>query len=559
MAKFIPRGPKRYRHQQVGLRKLISTGGIGALLMDPGLGKTSVTLDYLSLLALKYPDREIRVLVAAPLAAIDTWVEQAMDYVHDDVAVWAECLGGSLLQRAEALSSRGGAPRINTPKRGPRDSWQGPRAAHWNKSWMIRTRSPEGRSEPIERFEGPDALGTTGPRLVLCVTNLDTFASRAQVTRSRTMADVMSDAVRRFNPEVVVVDEMHRIKGGSSNTSRLLSRIGRMVPRRIGLTGTVMPTGPADVWAQWRFLDPYAFGEPDDDGVIREATLGRFKERFIKYGGFMGREITGYINLDQMQEVMSRTAIVARKEEALDLPPVTQVRVTVNLTDREKAAYADMAALYAADLLDVDGNKVENVADSSLTQWIRLRQITSGYLPDSATGKIHDIGSSKANTAASLVHDNLAGEKRIVIFAVFTHEIELLRKKITRKGTEVMVVTGATSKDERLRMRKRFGVDPDVDPTRMVMIAQIQTMSLAVNELVSASHAVFASLTLKRDELVQAIDRLNRIGQTRPMFMHFLIAPGTIDEVIKKSHDEGTDLESSMLNHVAAITARGSI
>lgn len=124
----------------------------------------------------------------------------------------------------------------------------------------------------------------------------------------------------------------------------------------------------------------------------------------------------------------------------------------------------------------------------------------------------------------------------------------MLANKLQRAGTEVMVIEGGTAGDERIRMRERFGSD---DPQRMVMVAQITTMSLAVNELVTASHAVFASLSQQRDEYVQARDRLNRIGQERPVTFWHVCAPGTVDEVILKSHREKTSLENAMLKHVA--------
>lgn len=98
-----------------------------------------------------------------------------------------------------------------------------------------------------------------------------------------------------------------------------------------------------------------------------------------------------------------------------------------------------------------------------------------------------------------------------------------------------------------MAMRKRFGSD---DSARIVMIAQIKTMSLAVNELVTANHCIFASLSQQRDDLIQARDRLNRIGQTRPVTFWYALAPGTVDTVIMQSHRDRTDLENAMLQHI---------
>ena len=160
---------------------------------------------------------------------------------------------------------------------------------------------------------------------------------------------------------------------------------------------------------------------------------------------------------------------------------------------------------------------------------------------------MHEVGDSKVQTIRSLVHDTLAGESRVVVFCQFTHEILALKKALAAKGTEVMVIAGGTPNDERMRMRQRFG---SAAPERMVMVAQITTMSLAVNELVTASNAVFGSMTLQRDEYVQARDRLNRLGQERPVTFWHVVAPGTVDEVILQSHQQRTDLETAVLRHI---------
>lgn len=84
----------------------------------------------------------------------------------------------------------------------------------------------------------------------------------------------------------------------------------------------------------------------------------------------------------------------------------------------------------------------------------------------------------------------------------------------------------------------------------MVIVAQIKTLSLAVNELVTANHAIFASMSQRRDEYIQARDRLDRIGQTRPVTFWHALVPSSVDHVILKSHTERTNLEDAMLKHI---------
>lgn len=546
--KFVPKGPRRYAHQRRILRRIIETKGVCALLCEPGTGKTAPTLDYLSILALKSPtvvngDREIRALVISPKAAVDNWVIQAEKYVHDGVNVWAEALGGSILQKAEAIRSRG--PEYYRPRRIARkkDAAQLPhRGLNADRAELIYARGAKGPAR------GPADLKDK-PRLILLSLNYDTFASRAS-RGSTTMADVLMEAVKRFKPDVIVCDEMHKLKGPGSNTSRLVSRVGNLSRRRIGLTGTVMPHSPMDVFAQWRFLQPTAFGAYDPrTGQRKRATFGEFQRRFGVMGGFMGREVVRYINLDEMQAIMADNSIVVKKEDALDLPQAVDVVIPVVLSSKEQRIYNEMKSDLAATLGDKQG---QTSVPNRLTQMLRLRQITAGHLPND-DGEVQIIGDSKVSTIASIAHDTLEGEKRIVVFAVFRHEIEELRRVLSKPGTEVLVIDGTTPDSERLRLRKRFG-DTANHPERIILVAQIKTISLSVNELVTASNAIFASLSQQRDDLIQARDRLNRIGQKRKMTFWFPLARGTVDEVIYKSHEDRTNLEAAVLKHVQGIT-----
>ena len=551
MTAFEFGGPPRFAHQKAGLKKLIDCKGVGALLMEPGTGKTAVTLDYCSLLALASERGEARVLVTGPLAAVDQWALQAPKWVSPQVNVWAEALGGTGPQRVEGLRSRGGKrpAKLTANTRGS----EAVRAAHTNKSWAIAARR-DGVEVPREEAEelGPDVLGGTMPRLVIEAINIDMLSQRRAVG-SRTFADVLLDAVKDFDPDLVVIDEMHKIKSISSNSSKLAARIGAKVKRRIGLTGTVIPHSPLDVYAQWRFIDPYAFGRVQPDGTRKRATFQAFKEDYAVMGGYMGREVTGFKNLDRLEEIMGERAAVAIKSECLDLPEATDTIVPVNLSSKELKAYEEMRSQLQVTFREEDdtresGEKVtgEATAFSRLTRAIRLRQITAGFLPDD-NGEMREIGRSKAKTIASIVHDTLPDEKRIVVFGSFPSELAAISDEISRPGTTVLTITGDTPPEERLALRQRFGSDSD---ERLVIVAQIRTLSVAVNELVTAQHAIFASLPWQRDDIVQARDRLNRLGQRGSTTFWYALAPNTIDEVVYRAYQDRTDLEKVLMNHI---------
>lgn len=525
MRTFTPYGPSRFDHQNRALRKIIETKGRCALLMDPGLGKTAVVLDYLSILA-QASNAQVRALVLAPLAAVDTWVIQARQYIDPSkVAVWAEVPGGTVRQKLDVLEDRvGHSSKGHNKQHGVRRSLA---LDHWG-------RTPD---SPLSALTPVD-----GPSVMIEVLNLDVLSQRSPAGKgSRNTSDLIVDAVRRYSPDVIVVDESHRIKSPSSNVSRCAARLTRLSPRRIILTGTVMPHSPLDVWAQWRFMEPTAFSRISSGGMRKPMPFSQFKDRFGVWGGWMNKQVVAFQRLDEMQDTMALNAFVARKEDSLDLPPVTEVNVPVLLSPAEEQAYLDMKKKMAATI-----SHSTVTVPNRLAQLMRLRQLTSGYIPDDS-GRVRVVGSSKVNTIRSLVRDTLAGETRIVIFAHFRQEIEMLRDALVEKDTAVDVIDGSTPQSSRIRIRERFGSQ---DPRRIVLIAQTKTMSLAVNELVTASHAIFASLPQQRDDVIQAKGRLDRQGQTRPVTIWYAIAPKTVDEVILHSHQQRTDLETAMLAHV---------
>jgi len=383
--------------------------------------------------------------------------------------------------------------------------------------------------------------------------NLDTLSQRRQIG-SKTMADVVLSAVTAFDPDLVVIDEMHKIKSVSSNASRLAGRIGSRVERRIGLTGTVIPHSPLDVYGQWRFLDPHAFGRVQPNGERRVATFKHFKEDYAEMGGYMGYEVVGFKNLDRLEEIMGERSSVAIKEECLDLPDAVDTVLPVALSPKELKAYEDMRTKLQVEFREEDDVREASpggdaaTAASRLVRMTRLRQITAGHLPDDE-GQVREIGRSKAKTIASLIHDTLEDEKRIVAFGTFTRELAALEEEIADKRTTVLRIDGSTKPEDRLAMRQRFGSD---DPARLVIVAQIKTLSVAVNELVTARNAIFASLPWQRDDIVQARDRLNRLGQKSATTFWYALAPNTVDDLVFQAYQDRTDLEKTLMNHIYA-------
>jgi len=525
------------QHQVDGVKFIDSMDGIAALLWDPGVGKTGATLAWVDRLAAQI--QEVRVLVVAPLTAADTWVLQPPGFM--DSTVKARMLEGTTLS-------------ILTKIKQARDWGQVPDA-------KIETNHPGDI-----RFWKPGNRHQRVTILSLSAGSISTFCSN----RPKTVQ--MLKAMRAYAPHVVVVDESHIIKSAEANISKAMYQIGQLAPHRIILTGTVNPLGPLDCYGQWRFLAPWTFSDQYDEpwtktpltmtktqkASIRPWPWGRFKNRFTIPGGYKGKGIGDYISLDTpggLNDRVAERSHVVKKEDALDLPPVTDIDVHVTLNPKEQKAYNEMLKDLAL-LLD-SGELLE--APNALAKRMKLRQITAGFVRDTETGEVHIIGDTKRKGMVEVATTQLAGEQRLVMFGYFTSECHMLAEMIRKtekaagRKTTVEVITGATKASERLAIRQRFG-DVSGNPERTILVAQQRTMSISVNELVTAQNAIYGSMSERRDDWVQSRGRLDRQGQTGNKVTFWnVFAPNTIDSVMLASHKDRGDLEKALLDHIRSV------
>jgi hypothetical protein len=374
----------------------------------------------------------------------------------------------------------------------------------------------------------------------------------------------MLQAIRKYAPHVIVMDESHMIKAHGSNISKAMYQIGQLAPHRIILTGTVNPHSSLDCYGQWRFLAPWTFSDQADEpfvktplkmtrmqmASVRPWSWGKFQGLYAEMGGYKGKAVMG-VNPRTIKDLRNRVAersMVVRKEDALDLPPTTDIDIHVTLSPKEIRAYQQMRDELAAEM--ADGSLLE--APNALAKIMKLRQITAGFARDTDTGTVYRIGESKEKAVCEVVSVQLAAEDRVVVFAYFRSECAALADRLRKMGEHVEVITGETKAKDRLAIRQRFG-DVSRNPQRTVLVAQARTMSISVNELVTAQHAVYASMSERRDDWVQSRGRLDRKGQTAPVTFWNCFVPGeTVDQIMLDRHKDRGNLEKALLDHIRA-------
>ena len=320
----------------------------------------------------------------------------------------------------------------------------------------------------------------------------------------------MLKALQAARPELLVLDECHRIKSPGGVTSRRLAALAKAIPRVLGLTGTPMPHSPLDIYAQLRTIDPGVFGLSAARFRARYATLESKPYAPVPV-------VTGYRNLEELHERLEWVAYRLRADEVLTLPPLRTTERYVVLPARVRQAYDELEHEFIT-WLDELGNR-PIVAANVLVKVLRLQQLASSIVPVD-DGEWTLLEPAKQVALAEWLED--IGGAPSVVFARFHGDLAQVRAACSKLGRPCYELSGTVKQLD----------DWDNDASGQAVLAvQLQAGSLGIN-LTKAQHAAFMSLPQSLGEYRQAIARLHRAGQGHPVVITHIVAIDTVDEAI---------------------------
>lgn len=352
----------------------------------------------------------------------------------------------------------------------------------------------------------------------------------AVINYESTHREGIFEALAAYKPDLIVCDESQRIKNPSAAQSKALHKLGDAAPFRMILSGTPVQNNAVDLYSQYRFLDPAVYG----------ANFYAFKNRYCIMGGYGQHQIVGYRNMDELVEKEHSVAYRVTKEECLDLPQQTFINRYVQFTDAEQAIYEQ---LRKSSFLELETG--ENVtATTILTMYLRLMQLTGGFLTADESTRPKQVNTAKLDALADIVDDYVVDAgKKLVIFARFRAEIAAIENLLRLRKIQYGSIYGDVLMEERGKIVEDFQTNPDTK----VFVAQIQTAGLGIT-LHAASTAVFYSYDYNYANYAQALARIHRIGQRLPVTYIHLVVDGSIDEKILAALENKEDMAKTVVD-----------
>lgn len=323
-------------------------------------------------------------------------------------------------------------------------------------------------------------------------------------------------------PKAVILDEAHVIKNRSTQRTKATQALAKHAQFVLALTGTPILNRPVEIFNAVNVVAPGVF-----------PNFWTFAQKFCgaKHNRF-GWDFTGSSNIPELHDLLRRTCMIRRlKADVLtDLPAKQRSHVPMNLSREDGVRYANAEDDFIGWLRrEGETEKAKRASRAETLSRIEgLKQIA-------ALGKL--------DAAKEWIADFLESGKKLVVFATHHNVMDAIERAFP--GITVRL-DGTTSQIKRQEAVDRF----QNDPTIRLFVGNVQAAGIGIT-LTAADSVAFLELPWTPGALVQAEDRVHRIGQTESVTAYYLMAAGTIEEEIAELLDKKARVLAQVLDGVA--------
>lgn len=273
---------------------------------------------------------------------------------------------------------------------------------------------------------------------------------------------------------MLVVDEAHYIKNPDAQRTQNVVRLATNSDRTVLMTGTPLENRPSEFVSLVNTCDQ---------------PLAR------QLGAASANRIETVVAAHQFETLVAPVYLRRNQEDVLhELPECLEVDEWVSLSAACQGLYLNAVR---------EGNVMA------------MRQAANG----------HDTNSAKFSRLDELLQYYRSEQRKIVIFSFFLRTLDLVGELVGEHHR----IDGSVAAQRRMPLIDEFNNTPGW----AAMICQINAAGVGLN-LQAASAVVLVEPQFKPTTEWQAIKRVHRIGQSRRVVVHRLLARETIDESLKE-------------------------
>ena len=311
---------------------------------------------------------------------------------------------------------------------------------------------------------------------------------------------ILKNEIMDKNFQCLIVDESSVMKNMKSQiTQEILSMI-EVIPHRFVLSGCPTPNHNSEIFPQMKLVDADVLGN--------------------NYYGFLAKYFSQdmenphrwYQTEENKQAYFNRLrnkSVFLSKEDCIDLPEKTFEIKKFTLLKEQKSHYDNM-------IKDIQDNINTWSKFEFTAKLMKLREIVSGFVIDKQGGII-DFETSKDVLLKESIEE--IGDKQIIIWCQFVHEIERLAEKFNG----VALTSKTKNRNSIIKQFKNGQIK--------LLFTNPQLVGKGLT-FINCNYNIYYSLSFSYEEFKQSQDRIHRIGQKNKCTYIILQGKDAIDERI---------------------------
>lgn len=332
--------------------------------------------------------------------------------------------------------------------------------------------------------------------------------------------------------DAIILDEAHYIKGRKTKWTLALKDLSTISGDVLQLTGTPMPNWANELFSLIQVLRPTESGRGQkygsywrwvDEWFKQSKVYGAKNDRAMKIDGLAACSIRCSIRAandpcehfhEFVAENLGDQFLRRLRDDVLgDLPPLTEASISVDLDTGARRMYKELKKEYFS--LTEDGSEVIAWSEGSLNVMID-KITTSPWL-------LEQEGEPRGGKFDRLKFDLENRSQPTLVLAHYRDSVEASKRVAELAGARAAAVHGGVSRKARAQHIADFKAGK-LD----VLVGSLETISEGIT-LTQADMAIFVEKSYKPSRNEQAMRRVHRIGQTRPVTVLDYVAPGTVD------------------------------
>jgi DNA repair and recombination protein RAD54B len=362
--------------------------------------------------------------------------------------------------------------------------------------------------------------------------------------------------------DIVIADEGHRLK--TANNKAMLAIQSLNTERRIILSGTPLQNDLGEFYTAIDFVNPGLLGQRSAFKRTFEAPILRSRqpeasESELEKGEARWKELVALTS----RFMIRRTAEVLSKY----LPPKTEHIVFCRPTKAQAEAYRAILAspIFAAAMGSTDmalqlimvlkkicnsPSLLKSKKDDEATPSEMLQALLPLIPPQVLNSQ---ASSTKLRLLDTLVHKiYTTTEEKIVIVSNYTTTLDMIERLLVSLSYTYLRLDGSTPSGKRQGLVEKFNKTPKT--TSFAFLLSAKSGGVGLN-LIGASRIVLFDIDWNPATDLQAMARIHRDGQKRPVKIYRFLVQGSIDEKIYQRQVMKMGLANAVVDNKASASS----